>query len=398
MPAIVDSQVNELPDAWHAAPRRWGHPLHTVSSYMAMFPPTIPHLFIRWLTRPGDVVYDPFSGRGTTPLEACLLGRRGFGSDANPLAWVLTSARVETPTSASVNRRLRELRSDPGVASLDRVPDDVRILFDDWTLRRLLYVRDQLNIASSSVDRFLMAVLLGSLHGNANADGSVRGLTVPMPNTFAMSPNYIRRFIHSRGLAPPTMEPLDLLQTRTRRVLPVGPSYVHGKAWIQDARTSISWPRSAPPAKLVFSSPPYLQVMKYGKYNWIRLWLLGHEASGVDSRLVSTSSLGRYLAFMVESIRAIRSVVREDGVVCLVVGDVVRSEREVRLADEVASVIPTDLDLTVEAVIEDRIPVEHKVSRIWRDGRVRATRTDRILILRGPKCRGLPSLPRIDWR
>ena len=53
---------------------------------MAMFPPTIPHLFIRWLTDVGDIVYDPFAGRGTAPLEACLLGRQGCGSDPNPLA------------------------------------------------------------------------------------------------------------------------------------------------------------------------------------------------------------------------------------------------------------------------------------------------------------------------
>lgn len=77
------STMTALP--WHSAPRRWGHELHSLCSYMAMFPPSIPHFFIRWLTEPGDVVYDPFSGRGTTVLEACLLGRRGLGSDANQI-------------------------------------------------------------------------------------------------------------------------------------------------------------------------------------------------------------------------------------------------------------------------------------------------------------------------
>src|SRR6266545_5048070 len=87
-----------LPRRWHRAPRRWGHPLHSLCSYFAMFPPQIANVFVRWLTAPGDSVYDPFSGRGTVPLEAVLLGRRGLGSDANPLAVALTQAKAQIPS------------------------------------------------------------------------------------------------------------------------------------------------------------------------------------------------------------------------------------------------------------------------------------------------------------
>jgi site-specific DNA-methyltransferase (adenine-specific) len=83
-------------------------------SYMAMFPPSMPHVFIRWLTNPGDVVYDPFCGRGTTVLEACVLGRIGLGSDANPLAWVLSSAKADPPTMQALTDRIEQLRSING--------------------------------------------------------------------------------------------------------------------------------------------------------------------------------------------------------------------------------------------------------------------------------------------
>ena len=39
------------------------------------------------------MVYDPFMGRGTTVLEAALLGRTPIGCDINPLSAVL----VRTP-------------------------------------------------------------------------------------------------------------------------------------------------------------------------------------------------------------------------------------------------------------------------------------------------------------
>ena len=46
-------------------------------------------------SRRGDVVLDPFSGRGTTPLQACAEGRIGVGNDLNPFAHLLTAAKVE---------------------------------------------------------------------------------------------------------------------------------------------------------------------------------------------------------------------------------------------------------------------------------------------------------------
>ena len=69
---------------------RWAAPQHYTCSYMAMFPPQLPHYFISKFTKPGDVVLDPFSGRGTTAVQAMSQNRIGIGNDLNVLAYVLT--------------------------------------------------------------------------------------------------------------------------------------------------------------------------------------------------------------------------------------------------------------------------------------------------------------------
>ena len=76
---VVPVAVNEF---W-TAKQRAAHPLHEVS-YRACFKPLLPRFFIERLTGPGDLVYDPFMGRGTTLVEAMLLGRRTAGCDINP--------------------------------------------------------------------------------------------------------------------------------------------------------------------------------------------------------------------------------------------------------------------------------------------------------------------------
>ena len=49
--------------------------IHQMTAYLAMFPPNLPHYFIKRFSKAGDLVFDPFSGRGTTAFEACRMGR-----------------------------------------------------------------------------------------------------------------------------------------------------------------------------------------------------------------------------------------------------------------------------------------------------------------------------------
>ncbi len=105
----VPLTLDNVPDLWHEAPPRWGHPLHSVCSYFAMFPPQLVRVIMEWLSVPGDPVYDPFSGRGTVALEAGLLGRTAYASDANPLAHVLSRAKIERPSRAEFGKRIDHL-------------------------------------------------------------------------------------------------------------------------------------------------------------------------------------------------------------------------------------------------------------------------------------------------
>jgi DNA methylase len=81
---------------WTAAQRR-GHSLHEIS-YRACFKSQLPAFFIERLTAPGDLVYDPFSGRGTTSVQAALMGRAPAANDVNPLSAMLSGPRFDPPS------------------------------------------------------------------------------------------------------------------------------------------------------------------------------------------------------------------------------------------------------------------------------------------------------------
>ncbi len=93
--AAVPKYTNEF---WTSRQRQ-ASSIHEIS-YRACFKPQLPRFFIDLLTRKGDVVYDPFSGRGTTLIEAGLSGREVLANDANPLSRIMTEPRFFPPEIA----------------------------------------------------------------------------------------------------------------------------------------------------------------------------------------------------------------------------------------------------------------------------------------------------------
>ena len=97
---------------WKDSPRNMGRHVYRLCGYMAMFPPSVPNHFIKKYSKIGDVVFDPFSGRGTTAVEACFEGRMGVGNDKNPLAYVLTKAQTSVPSLGRINKRIAQLEAE----------------------------------------------------------------------------------------------------------------------------------------------------------------------------------------------------------------------------------------------------------------------------------------------
>ena len=91
---------------WKKLPKNMNNPLHSLCSYMAMFPPSVPHYFINKYSKESDAVLDPFSGRGTTVLEASFMNREAIGSDKNPLAFLLTKAKSNVPQKGRIKSRI----------------------------------------------------------------------------------------------------------------------------------------------------------------------------------------------------------------------------------------------------------------------------------------------------
>jgi len=414
LPAIA------LAPEWKDQQRLWGHPFHPMCSYLASYPAALTHAFIARYSRPGDVVLDPFSGRGTTPLQACAEGRIGVGNDLNPFAHLLTAAKVEPPTQAQASTRLTQLRlawnagstrwrelatrvcADPTASDsliplagsstspadgLEAVPAEVALAFHPTTFGQLLFVRTVLRLTDPT-DRFLAAALTGILHGK-----SASYLSELMPNTFSMAPRYVRNFAARTEFASPERDVFDGLSKKLDRLFRQPPPRTRGLALLGDARDVAPRARAAlrasgrpDRARLVVTSPPYLRVVKYGYYNWLRTWFLGFDARAIDAALDDAHHRTPYLAFLRDVLAGLRPALADDAVVILVIGDVLTDRgRQIRggvgLAERTWEAAAEPEGYRLAGVALDDVAAGRKMTKLWGDEAGRATTMDRILVL-----------------
>jgi len=378
------------PEVWQEQNGRWAAPQHYTCSYMAMFPPQLPHYFITRFTEPGDIVLDPFSGRGTTPVQAMSQSRFGIGNDLNDLAYALTRGKMANPSLEEVLRRLDEL--EHGFARGDwlrvkGIPLKIRMIFHPETQRHLMYLRSELKWREDDVDAFLTMVLMGAMHG-----ASPGFLSLPMPNTFSMGWRYIKKYVEKHNLKRPNRNAFEVLRVRCERFLRFGqlPSRglaIHGEVRNLDDSGEIE-PGSV---KMLFSSPPYLKVIKYGLYNWIRLWWLLGDYKEIDEKIDDAHAIVPYLEFMRDVMETTLPLIDpKNGLACWVIGDV----KGLNLADEVWRSVGSKIEVKdcngelsryrLLGIVEDKIQDVEKVTRIWNsevDKSGKATPTDRILII-----------------
>ena len=276
----------------------------------------------------GDLVIDPFAGRGTAVFSAAALGRPAIGIDINPLGFVYGKTKIQPGDHQQVLERLRQVQAlaNQYFRESQQLPPFFHVAYHSRVRQFLLAAKHKLDWRQHPTDRTLMAIILVSLHGKSGA-----ALSNQMRQTTAMAPDYCIRWWQERGLHPPDLCPVDFLTKRINwRYAKGKPQLARSSFHLGDSAITLPEIVSAVPSKqqpkatLLLTSPPYHNVTNYYYDQWIRLWLLGGppEPNGLSETYGGKfSNLANYRALLQSVFSAARPLMTDDAVIYVRTGN-----------------------------------------------------------------------------
>jgi SAM-dependent methyltransferase len=289
----------------------------------------------------GPCVLDPFCGSGTVLVEARVRGMEAMGIDLNPLA-VRLSRLKSTPMTAVQRGQLASLASELREASEERVQarEDVRAQLPPSELR------------------WYEAHVLKEMAGLLDLIGQVGDVQLREAATLVFS-SLVIKFSRQRS---DTAE--ELVERRIRKGL-VSEFFERKTLELCDRMRDFEAEAGAGPAAraeegdahwlrdhvarggvdLVLTSPPYGGTYDYAAHHARRFAWLGMDSQHFQAKEIGARRRGlsaeRFAKELSLSLRSIRSALREDGWLVMLMGDAQHGDQRVpadylveQLADE----------------------------------------------------------------
>jgi hypothetical protein len=362
--------------------QRQANAIHEIS-YRGCFKPQLPNYFLERLSAESDVVYDPFSGRGTTAIEAALLGRRVIANDINPLSAVLTRPRLEVPELADIQRRLRSLR----IRASAGADIDLSMFYNRRTEAEIITLREYLRRRrdareEDAVDRWIRMVATNRLTGHSPGFFSV--YTLP-PNQ-AVAPEDQLRINRKLGQKPPYRDTRALILRKSVQLQSQLTAFdrerlrrAAGRAIFLNSDAAATRALPGGGVQLTVTSPPFLDVVQYARDNWLRCWFNGLDAEAIGERITMSRTPEEWAASMSQVFGELYRLTAPGGWVAFEVGEVRRGA--VRL-DEIVAPLGVNAGLECGAVLINTQRFT-KTANIWgvENNRL-GTNSNRIVLFR----------------
>ena len=374
----IPKYVNEF---WTSKQRK-ANSIHEIS-YRACFKPQLPHFFINLLTNEEDIIYDPFSGRGTTGIETGLLNRNIILNDVNPLSKIISLPRFFIPKIEEIEKRLRNMPMQEEV----KAEIDLSMFYYEKTEEEIVSIKNYLKMRKDkdeedNVDKWIRMVATNRLTGHS--PGFFSAYTLP-PNQ-AISPERQIRINRKLNQKPEYRDTRKLILKKSKALLRRTKDTQKenlrkaGKKALflcKDARETVEIENKS--VQLTVTSPPFLDIVQYSKDNWLRCWFNSIDDKEIEKKITMSRTVAEWGKIMGEVFTELCRITKSGGWVAFEVGEVRKGTIKL---DEYIVPLGLRAGFSCECII---INLQNftKTSKIWGiNNMALGTNTNRIVLFR----------------
>jgi DNA modification methylase len=373
-------QIPRYINEYWTSKQRQNNPIHEIS-YRACYKAELPRFFISLLSKEMDVIYDPFSGRGTTVIEAALLNRNIIANDINPLSTILSKPRLFVPSFNEVETRLAQIKFRRGLKakialSMFYHPETESEIV---SLKNYL-VRKKKNEDEDFIDSWIRMVATNRLTGHSKNFFSV--YTLP-PNQ-AISQERQKRINNLRKQVPAYKDVKFIILKKTRdltsglnndlinQLKKIGSK---ARFFNEDARYTSSIRSNS--VQLTITSPPFLDIVNYAEDNWLRCWFNDINANEVAQNISVTRKLDEWEKIISEVFTELYRITKAGGYVAFEVGEIRKGK--IKLDEHV---VPLGINAGFKCLgIVINLQTFTKTANIWGvNNNASGTNTNRIVL------------------
>tara|TARA_B100000073_G_scaffold155339_1_gene128344 strand:- start:941 stop:2074 length:1134 start_codon:yes stop_codon:yes gene_type:complete len=361
--------------------QRQGSSIHEIS-YRACFKPQLPKYFIEKYTQEGEIIYDPFGGRGTTAIEAALLGRNFITNDINPLSTLFVRGRLNPPNLDEIENWF-DARIERNT-EMDQI--DLSMFFEKKTLQEINDLRNYfINKKSKNldnVDHWIKMVATNRLTGHSKGFFSV--YTLP-PNQAASVKSQIQ-INKKRNQSPEYKDTREIIIKKSKQLLrnldkeESKNLFMAGKKALifeRDASETSEIPSEC--VKLIVTSPPFLNIVNYSEDNWLRCWFNNIDIKELAKKITMSTTLEDWSSKMDRVFTELYRVLKKNGMVAFEVGEI--RNGKIKLEDAVIPIAEKKGFKIIEIMINTQNFT--KTSNIWGvSNNKRGTNTNRIVLMK----------------
>ncbi|MCB0324808.1 MAG: hypothetical protein KDD69_14595 [Bdellovibrionales bacterium] len=388
--ATTDGSYKRLVGELWSARQRQMHSLHYVVSYRASFKPELPDFCIQRYSEKGQIVLDPFSGRGTTALQANLLGRVAWARDINPLSVAMTRAKTNPVGLDEIVLRLNEVDFTRPVA-MDGYTDQLSPFYHPETFRELMNLRSHIRKNKDRVNAFIELLALSRLHGHSPGFFSVYSfpqISIP-PERQAMINRKRHQEPEYRAVAPRVIKKAAqaLRDGFTSDFFAVTAA---NSIEQENARNLKSVPANS--VDLIVTSPPFLDKVDYLADNWLEFWFSGINPKHFGRDLVMCRSVQEWTSFITDVLSEMLRVLQPRAYAVVEVGEVETSAGMLYLDEVVAAAAEGVSHPQKRFVVEEVLINQQSFTKLANcfkvDNNEKGTNTNRLVVLKAIEKQG----------